>query len=568
MRWIFLASLLGGLAIAGPSHAQSETALGFALIVGSNQGGPGQAALRYAEDDAQRVSDVLRTLGGYATERIRRLRQPSAAELRDALAQLRDRIEPLAQSGVRTRFFFYYSGHARADALNLGQEQLPLGELRQAILALPATMSIVVLDGCQSGAFSRVKGAERAADFSWNSVERLNTEGIAVIASSSALELSQESEELRSGYFTHHWLVALRGGGDRDGDGRVTLSEAYAYAYNHTLATTAQTAVGEQHATLETNLRGKDDVPLTHPALANTRLRIPAELEARVLVQRTPSWSVLAELDKARGQPVVLALPAGSYTATLRRGELAARCALDLRAGGETTLVADQCSRLQHAPSAAKGGAPAGREGWLFELALGAGYDHAHDAYLRRLDEFGFDIGDDSESSAHLRYQLSLGRRLFDNFVLGLSLFDLQGDSFTRDAEFSQSFDFGAQVLGLFVQADVGWGPRRLVNLYARLGGGVSFASTTFDAAVPEAEIADADPAFQDTTVRTEEITQHYERPCGWASLGVKLTPLEVFGFQVEARYAIAPAIENELGETRDLGGFAVLLGIHFRTWE
>lgn len=289
MRWTCLASVLGWLAVIGPVQGQAEPSEGFALVVGSNAGGPVQAPLRYAEDDARRVSDVLRTLGGYDAAQVRQLVQPSAAGLRDALDEVRNRIAPLAQSGVRTRFFFYYSGHARADALNLGPEQLPLGELRQAILALPATMSIVVLDGCQSGAFSRVKGAERAADFSWNSVERLNTEGIAVIASSSALELSQESEELRSSYFTHHWLVALRGGGDRDGDGRVTLSEAYQYAYNHTLATTAQTAVGEQHATLETNLRGKDDVALTRPALANTRLRIPPSSKAACSCNACPA---------------------------------------------------------------------------------------------------------------------------------------------------------------------------------------------------------------------------------------------------------------------------------------
>lgn len=82
-------------------------------------------------------------------------------------------------------------------------EQLPLAELRERITALPATLSIVVLDACQSGAFSRAKGAERASDFSFNSVDRLNTTRIAVIASSNERELSQESEELKSNYFTH-----------------------------------------------------------------------------------------------------------------------------------------------------------------------------------------------------------------------------------------------------------------------------------------------------------------------------------------------------------------------------
>ena len=40
---------------------------------------------------------------------------------------------------------------------------------------------------------------------------RLDASGLAVLASSSSAELSQESDQLRSGYFTHHLLVSLRG---------------------------------------------------------------------------------------------------------------------------------------------------------------------------------------------------------------------------------------------------------------------------------------------------------------------------------------------------------------------
>ena len=579
MRWTYLVFLGVWLCATRPVLAQTAAGEGFALVVGSNQGGPGQSTLRYAQDDAERVSDLLHSLGGYDEKRVERLVQPTAAGLRAALEHVREQIEPLAQSGAQTRFFFYYSGHARADALNLGDEQLPLSELREAILALPATMSIVVLDGCQSGAFSRVKGAERAADFSWNSVERLNTAGIAVVASSSALELSQESEQLRSGYFTHHWLVALRGGGDRDGDGRVTLSEAYQYAYNHTLATTSQTAVGEQHATLETNLRGKDDVALTHPAQANTRLRIPADFDGRVLLQKLPSWSVIAELDKARGEPVVLALPAGNYAATLRRGELAARCTLGLREGMESALVIDQCAKLVQLPAAVKGSstaidATAGlaatrgtREGWLFELGLGVGYGHGEDAYLRRLDEFGF-YPSEIDGDTGLRYQLAIGRRLLPNLALGISYFNLNGGSATRNVEFTQNFDWSAHAFTAYVQGDIGLGDRRLLNFYARLGGGFSYAWTTLQAVVPESPIADQDPAFQDTTVHTEEITENYVRPVGWASLGIQLTPTDLFGFHIEGRFELAPAIENRLGETRDVGGASVLVGINFRSWE
>ena len=58
------------------------------------------------------------------------------------------------------------------------------------------------------------------------------------MASSSATELSQESDQLASSYFTHHLLLALRGAGDANQDGKVSLDEAYRYTYNRTLAGT------------------------------------------------------------------------------------------------------------------------------------------------------------------------------------------------------------------------------------------------------------------------------------------------------------------------------------------
>ena len=96
------------------------------------------------------------------------------------------------------------------------------------------------------------------------------------MASSTAEELSQESDELKASYFTHHLVTALRGAGDGDGDGRVSLDEAYRYAYRRTLASTARTQVGEQHVTLETDLAGQGEVPVTFPAEARAQLDLPA----------------------------------------------------------------------------------------------------------------------------------------------------------------------------------------------------------------------------------------------------------------------------------------------------
>jgi hypothetical protein len=579
--------LLGWGAVA---RGQPAPHGGFALLIGSNAGGPGQADLRYAEADTERMADVLTGLGGYSKEHVERLLHPSAAQLRAAIDRMRAQVAQLAAEGQQSRFFFYYSGHARADALNLGREQLPLGELRERIEALPATLSIVVLDACQSGAFSRPKGAQQAADFSFNSVERLNAQGIAVVASSNERELSQESELLRSSYFTHHWLVGLRGAGDLNSDGRVTLSEAYQYAYNHTLATTAQSAVGEQHATLETNLRGQDDVSLTQPALASARLRVPAPLEGRLLLQALPSWSVLAELDKVSGQHVTLALPPGQYSATLRRGDQASRCALLLRDGAELQLEAAQCEAIDvHTAEAQAKGAQsltldqlraqqlarrmeearldetAREERWIVDIGFGAGLGEQHSRYLDRIEAFGF-----TQNTLYVpfRASASAGYRLHPHLVVGLNYYNLDSHDAQRTRDTKQELSWTGHALAAYGQADVSHGRRRMISLFARIGAGASLSWTRFDAAPSDSLFPDQAASLETTSQGTVRVLQHFVRPSGFVGAGFQIMPTRYFGMMGELRYVLARAIENELGESHDMGGWNIIISARGRTWD
>ena len=593
---IGLVVLLGwGFFHAAPAAAQLKSSgEGYALLVGSNVGGPGQGNLRYAESDTERVAEVLTSLGGYAPDRVERLLQPTAQQLRAALERVRERVSPLSQQGVQSRFFFYYSGHARADGLNLADSQLPLSDLRAQIEALPATLLIVVLDACQSGAFSRPKGAQRAADFSFNSVERLNTAGIAVIASSNERELSQESDHLRSSYFTHHWLVALRGGGDHNRDGRVTLSEAYQYAYNHTLATTAETAVGEQHVTLETNLRGQDDVPLTQPAAARARLRIPAEVDGRVLVQALPSWSVLAELHKPRGESVLLALPAGDYAVTLRQGTYAARCSVRLHDGAELQLDPQRCPVLEQAQTEVKGDAYAPQpmtraelrelrraerlaqrraedaadvgkdERLVLELGIGVGIPHGSSRYVRTLRDFGFE----GSSEPQFRFAGSVGYRLLPFLVLGVGYYNLDARTYTREHQIAQHFDWTGHAINAYAQADFGVGRRRLLNFFLKLGVGASVAWTTFEAVPLNSGFPNQSASLENTTAARKQVTENHVQPCGFVSGGLQMMPSRYIGFFAELRYVVAPAIHNEFREYHDLGGTDFLFGVRARTWE
>jgi len=542
--------LVVGIVALGASTARAETAraaappASFALVIGSNAAGPGQQELRYAEHDAAEMAAVLREVGQYPAANVVTVLRPDRARMAAAIGAMRERLQQRAARGEQAQLLVYYSGHARADAITLGPDEVPLIELRQQILGLPSTLTIVIIDACQSGAFSRIKGAEATADFSFNSMARLNTAGTAVLASSSAAELSQESDQLTSSYFTHHLLLALRGAGDANQDGKVTLDEAYRYAYNRTLAGTAATAVGAQHATLETSLRGKGDVVLTRPGSAPSLLSVPAAVEGRLLIQHRPSGSVLAELDKARGDTFRLALPTGPYTVLLRRGDDVQECDVTLPAQSTVTFDPGTCRPVAADATSAKG--PAGPR-WGVELSLGV-MQGRRDGYVQEMRLFGFDeLGGNVWLELSHQISLTAVRTMRRYLALTLSLFELDAQDHTRPAGNdapNAHFGWSSYALGVGLR---GMWPRRDGRLipYAQVGAGPALAFTN----------------WTDAGGTTRQSFVGYQVGAG-AGAVVMLRPS--IGIFAQAAYYYAPIVSNNFGQTHDSGGAAFQIGSRY----
>ncbi|HEY4186026.1 MAG TPA: caspase family protein [Polyangia bacterium] len=557
-RWFGALALLSSLgwpsgAKAADPSPTTTAAPSLAVVVGTNQGGPGQTELRFAEDDARAVATVLGTLGRYQPANVQLLLRPSLKTVEQALDGLAARAQEAKRQGEQVQVLFYYSGHARASALNLGDEEFPLGDLRARLLSLPATVTVVLLDACQSGAISRVKGAEPTADFSYNSVSRLDNAGIAVMASSTGTELSQESETLRSSFFTHHLLVGLRGAGDTDGDGRVTLGEAYRYAYNQTLAATAATAVGSQHATLETGLRGKGEVVLSYPSAANARMELPATLGGELLVRLEPPGTVMAEMHKAPGHLLRLALSPGRYVAIHREGGRVRRCELALAEGQTAILNVAGCADVAPAVVAAKGGEGEvlpPRDRWIFLAAMG-GATARHDRFVSRLGDFGFQ---DQVYFGLPRFSLAVAHAVRRHLAFGVELGSLDERVFRRQSSTTLSgqderFWWSTYALGLFVESDYPLWRDHLIP-YLRGGLGVTFARTSY-------QESDADTHAVVSDATTSDFGYVLR-----AAAGVAVMPWRHFGFYGEGTATFAPTVDNLLGDTHDSGGFGVLLGL------
>lgn len=549
-------TLLLGLALFWllPSTVRADPH-SYAIVVGSNRGGAGQAPLQYAAQDARRVAELLVELGRTPKQHVQIVLEPSPEAIQLAISQLRGRLTAHAARGESSKLIFYYSGHARARALSLGNTELPLDELRKALMALPSTLTVVVLDACQSGAFSGVKGASPAADFSTSSVFDLRSEGVAVMASSTAVELSQESDELGSSYFTHHLVTGLRGAGDLDRDGMVSLDEAYRYAYHNTLSDTLRTRVGSQHATLETELKGHGNVPLTYTSDADAQLWLPPTVDGRIVVQRQGRGAVVAELSKPLGNALSLALPHGSYEVLIRRGIAAdvMACRLTLGRGIAHTLETRGCSVAKLPQHVAKHGLGA-YERWFIEL--GFSWQFARDdAYVDTLKDFRF--RDEGSPIGHYK-RGSFGPYLagglgFNRYGAILMRLDrLEARKFHRKLEYREAAPeetgYGWQTWSLALALRGRW-PLREERLapFAELGLGLGIGRDLYK--------------YQDA----DKVEDKHFGPVVLAAIGTSVHLFWRIGLVAKVGYQYAPVIRNLLDETHDDGGLSFSLALRLR---
>lgn len=243
----------------------------YALLIGANQGQPGEPTLRFAVADAERMAQVLQTQGGFLSENTTVLRQPTADRVRAALGAINARIRAEASESERVLLVFY-SGHADANAIHAGASQLPWNELRDLTFGSSANTRLLIVDACRSGAATRVKGVAVDKPFALPPSLGDTPDGFAVLSSAAAGESAQESDTIGSSFFTFHLTAALQGLGDRDADGVVTLAEAFDYTSERTMASTAATLAGVQHPTYRYDLKGRSSLVLTRPGAAADRL--------------------------------------------------------------------------------------------------------------------------------------------------------------------------------------------------------------------------------------------------------------------------------------------------------
>lgn len=352
-------ALAGTIAAAAPAVRAAEpepapASRRVALIVGANDGGPGRVKLRYAGSDARALARVLVELGGLERGDEVVLLEPTQAELLAGFARAQARVQAARAAGERVQFVFYYSGHADERGLLLGASRVDYARLRGLIHGVPAQVRLGMLDSCSSGAFVRSKGGRMGPPLATGG--DASVEGHAFLTSSSAEEAAQESDRVGGSFFTHYLISGLRGAADVNRDRRITLNEAYRFAFDETLASTETTPGRAQHAAYDIQLVGTGDLVMTDLRETSALLDIAPTVGGRVYI-RDARGALAAELYKGVGAgPVVIALEPGRYQVVVDDGQTLARASLEVRAGRKNELTRRDLATIAGEPTTARGG--------------------------------------------------------------------------------------------------------------------------------------------------------------------------------------------------------------------
>ncbi len=336
VAWLVAACLLPA---AKPALCAKKEPVRIAVVAGSNLGAGDERPLRYAEDDATKMSRVLTEVAGFDRERVFAVLGHDRSALLDAMAKADRMVRDLAREpGRKVLLLFYFSGHSDGLGLEFGDDMVEFSEVKDWLKKSPATVRMAVVDACHSGGFAEVKGGRPGPSFKLDLGNNMGTEGMAVITSSAAGEKSQESDDVGGSYFTHYFVSGLYGAADRNGDRRITLQEVYRHAYEQTISNTLKTIIGPQHPTYQYDLGGKGDLVLSMISEKTASILFPTDAEGSFYVFAAGTGNLMAELVKKAGEEKHLIVAAGDYVVSRRKGETLESLRLDA-AEGESVPV-------------------------------------------------------------------------------------------------------------------------------------------------------------------------------------------------------------------------------------
>jgi hypothetical protein len=241
--------------------------------------------LKYTVADADAMYSVLTGAGGFKKDNVllltdRTERKPTLRNIKYALGTFLARAAQKDDTVI-----VYFAGHGApevdprglerdglakylipsdADPDDLYSTALPMDELQTIFGRIEAERVVMFLDACYTGGaggrtFASRKTRAGAVDDLF--LDRLTrSKGRAIVTASRTSEVSVELPELGHGIFTYYLAEGLKGAGDLNRDGIVSLQELYEYVEQQVVRK-SRAVGGNQHPVMKGELEGV--MPLT-----------------------------------------------------------------------------------------------------------------------------------------------------------------------------------------------------------------------------------------------------------------------------------------------------------------
>lgn len=189
-------------------------------------------ALKYTDDDAYRMYAFLKSPeGGAVPDDQIRILIDQGANKKQILSTIN---EIFAKADPNDVVMFYYSGHGLSQAFvpvdfDGYNNLLYYKDVVAALDRSKAKNKICIADACYAGGLDNVKSGTRQPQLAYYDAFKKSKPGTALFLSSRQEEYSLEDHGLRSGIFSHYLIKALKGEADSNGNGIVTIQEAFDY---------------------------------------------------------------------------------------------------------------------------------------------------------------------------------------------------------------------------------------------------------------------------------------------------------------------------------------------------
>ena len=244
----------------------------WAVVVGINDY-PRLPKLKYAVNDARGFYRLLVEDNRVPAENVTLLLDEQAS-----LVNLRSTLGTRLKNAARENdmVIIYFAGHGATerdvtspdgdglekyllafdtDPADLYTTALPMVEIARIFNRIRSERLVFIADSCYSGASGgrtiSISGVR--AGISDGFLERVaGGKGKVIMTASAPNEVSVEQDELQHGVFTYFLLEGLRGAADADGDGMVSVDEAYRYVTEKVPPATGQ----EQHPVKKGSVEG------------------------------------------------------------------------------------------------------------------------------------------------------------------------------------------------------------------------------------------------------------------------------------------------------------------------